>query len=87
MSSVIDTAVDFNAIRQRQQATWASGDFAVIGTTLQIVSEQLAESADVCAGDRVLDVAAGNGNATLAASAATEAAGTRWSCRRSTSKS
>ena len=67
MSSVIDTAVDFNAIKQRQQATWASGDFAVIGTTLQIVGEQLAESADVCAGDRVLDVAAGNGNATLAA--------------------
>lgn len=67
MSSVIDTTVDFNAIKQRQQATWASGDFAVIGTTLQIVGEQLAESADVCAGDRVLDVAAGNGNATLAA--------------------
>jgi SAM-dependent methyltransferase len=67
MSSVIDTAVDFNAIKQRQQATWASGDFAVIGTTLQIVGEQLAESADVSAGDRVLDVAAGNGNATLAA--------------------
>jgi ubiquinone/menaquinone biosynthesis C-methylase UbiE len=59
--------VDFNAIKQRQQATWASGDFAVIGTTLQIVGEWLAEAADVCAGERVLDVAAGNGNATLAA--------------------
>jgi ubiquinone/menaquinone biosynthesis C-methylase UbiE len=47
---------------------WASGDFAVIGTTLQIVGEQLCESADVRAGQRVLDVAAGNGNATLAAS-------------------
>jgi ubiquinone/menaquinone biosynthesis C-methylase UbiE len=58
---------DFNAIKQRQQATWASGDFAVIGTTLQIVGELLAEAADVRADDRVLDVAAGNGNATLAA--------------------
>jgi SAM-dependent methyltransferase len=58
---------DFAAIKQRQQATWASGDFAVIGTTLQIVGESLAESADICAGERVLDVAAGNGNATLAA--------------------
>ena len=58
---------DFAAIKQRQQATWASGDFAVIGTTLQIVGESLAEAADIRAGDRVLDVAAGNGNATLAA--------------------
>ncbi len=58
---------DFAAIKQKQQATWASGDFAVIGTTLQIVGESLAEAADVRAGDRVLDVAAGNGNATLAA--------------------
>ena len=55
------------AIKQRQQATWASGDFAVIGTTLQIVGESLAEAVDVRAGERVLDVAAGNGNATLAA--------------------
>ncbi|MBL8363514.1 MAG: class I SAM-dependent methyltransferase [Rubrivivax sp.] len=54
-------------IRQRQQATWASGDYAVIGTTLQIVGERLAEAADIRAGEHVLDVAAGNGNATLAA--------------------
>jgi SAM-dependent methyltransferase len=67
MTSVIDTATNFDTIKQRQQATWASGDFAVIGTTLQIVGEQLAESANVCAGERVLDVAAGTGNATLAA--------------------
>ena len=60
-------APDFAAIKQRQQATWASGDFAVIGTTLQIVGESLAEAADIRAGERVLDVAAGNGNATLAA--------------------
>jgi SAM-dependent methyltransferase len=59
--------VDFAAIKQRQQATWASGDFAIIGTTLQIVGESLAEAADVKAGERVLDVAAGNGNASLAA--------------------
>ncbi len=58
---------DFAAIKQRQQATWSSGDYAVIGTTLQIVGESLAETADVRAGERVLDVAAGNGNATLAA--------------------
>jgi len=70
MSLVIErraAAPDFTAIKQRQQATWASGDFAVIGTTLQIVGESLAEAADVRAGERVLDVAAGNGNATLAA--------------------
>lgn len=54
-------------LKQRQQAVWASGDFAVVGTTLQIVGETLAEAADVRAGERVLDVAAGNGNATLAA--------------------
>ena len=58
---------DFAAIKAKQQSTWASGDFAVIGTTLQIVGESLAEAADVRAGERVLDVAAGNGNATLAA--------------------
>jgi SAM-dependent methyltransferase len=58
---------DLEAIKTRQQATWASGDYAVIGTTLQIVGESLAESVDLHAGERVLDVAAGNGNATLAA--------------------
>ncbi len=58
---------DFDAIKQRQQAAWASGDFAVIGTTLQIVGENLAEAVDIRAGERVIDVAAGNGNATLAA--------------------
>jgi len=55
------------AIKARQQAMWASGDFAVIGATLPIVGEQLAEAADVRAGHRVLDVAAGSGTATLAA--------------------
>ena len=60
-------APNLAAIKQKQQATWASGDFAIVGTTLQIVGESLAEAADIRAGERVLDVAAGNGNATLAA--------------------
>lgn len=68
MNAVIDTPTpDFTAIKQRQQATWASGDYAAIGTTLQIVGETLAEAADARADETVLDVAAGNGNATLAA--------------------
>ena len=60
-------AVDFTAIKTRQQATWASGDYAIIGTTLQIIGESLAEVCDIKGDERVLDVAAGNGNATLAA--------------------
>ena len=60
-------APDLAAVKAKQQAMWASGDFAVIGTTLQIVGELLCEAADVGGGERVLDVAAGNGNATLAA--------------------
>lgn len=62
-----DPVVDYAAIKQRQQAAWASGDYAVVGTTLQLVGEQLAESLDRRPGSKVLDVAAGNGNATLAA--------------------
>ena len=58
---------DFAAIKTRQKAAWASGDYAVIGTTLQIVGETLCEAVDLRSGQRVLDVAAGNGNATLAA--------------------
>jgi ubiquinone/menaquinone biosynthesis C-methylase UbiE len=61
------TLEDLEAIKRRQQATWASGDYAAIGTTLQIVGESLCEAVDVAAGWRVLDVAAGNGNAALAA--------------------
>src|SRR5688572_8357882 len=60
-------APDLAAVKARQQAMWASGDFAVIGTTLQIVGELLCEAVDVGGGERVLDVAAGNGNASLAA--------------------
>ena len=62
-----DRIDDFFQVKARQQAMWASGDFSVIGTTLQIVGEQLCEAVDIRGGERVLDVAAGNGNATLAA--------------------
>ena len=58
---------DFSAIKSRQQAAWATGNYAVVGTTLQIVGETLCEALDLRPGWRVLDVAAGNGNATLAA--------------------
>ena len=59
--------VDLTAVKARQQAVWSSGDYAVIGTTLQIVGESLCEAVDLEAGSRVLDVACGNGNAALAA--------------------
>ena len=58
---------DLKALKARQQAAWSSGDYAVVGTTLQIVGEELCEALDVRAGQKVLDVAAGNGNASLAA--------------------
>jgi SAM-dependent methyltransferase len=70
MSAVISTAppaVDFAAVKNKQHLAWSSGDYAVVGTTLQIVGESLCEALDLRAGERVLDVAAGNGNATLAA--------------------
>jgi ubiquinone/menaquinone biosynthesis C-methylase UbiE len=60
-------APDLKALKAKQHAAWSSGDYAVIGTTLQIVGESLAESMDLRAGQSVLDVAAGNGNVTLAA--------------------
>jgi ubiquinone/menaquinone biosynthesis C-methylase UbiE len=60
-------APDLAAVKQRQHGAWSSGDYAVVGTTLQIVGEQLCETLDIRAGSKVLDVAAGNGNATLAA--------------------
>jgi SAM-dependent methyltransferase len=61
------TPNDLGELKTKQQATWASGNFSVIGTTLQIVGESLAEAVDIAAGSKVLDVAAGNGNASLAA--------------------
>ena len=60
-------APDFTAIKTKQQATWASGDFGLIGVTLQIVGESLCEAIDLRPGSSVLDVAAGNGNCSLAA--------------------
>ena len=58
---------DLEALKSRQQTAWSSGDYALIGTTLQIVGEELCEAVDVRAGQRVLDVAAGTGNVSLAA--------------------
>jgi SAM-dependent methyltransferase len=63
-AAVLDT---LDAVKQRQQATWATGDYAVVGTRLQLVGELVCEAVDVRAGWQVLDVAAGNGNAALAA--------------------
>ncbi len=61
------TQPDFTAVKTRQRAAWSSGDYAVVGTTLQIVGEALCEALDLRSTQRVLDVAAGNGNVTLAA--------------------
>jgi ubiquinone/menaquinone biosynthesis C-methylase UbiE len=63
----VTATVDLAAVKSRQQAAWGSGDYALIGTTLQIVGETLCEAIDLRSNQRVLDVAAGNGNATLAA--------------------
>jgi ubiquinone/menaquinone biosynthesis C-methylase UbiE len=63
----MNAPVDLNAVKSRQHAAWSSGDYAIIGTTLQIVGEQLAEACDLRCDETVLDVAAGNGNASLAA--------------------
>ncbi len=60
-------APDLAGLKTKQQAAWSSGDYAVVGTTLQIVGEQLCETMDLRSGQRVLDIAAGNGNVTLAA--------------------
>jgi ubiquinone/menaquinone biosynthesis C-methylase UbiE len=62
-----DTQPDFDAVKTRQHGAWSSGDYAIVGTTLQIVGEELCEALDLRAGWKVLDVAAGNGNVTLAA--------------------
>lgn len=70
MSAVVSSTpstTDLGAIKARQQATWSTGNYAIVGTTLQIVGENLCEALDLHSGMHVLDVAAGNGNATLAA--------------------
>jgi ubiquinone/menaquinone biosynthesis C-methylase UbiE len=68
MQTIITAAGDTSAIKTRQQKTWTSGDYGTIGVRLQMVGESLCEAADIHAGEKVLDVAAGNGNASLAAS-------------------
>jgi SAM-dependent methyltransferase len=67
VTSISSPTVDLTAVKGKQQAAWSAGDYAVVGTTLQIVGEMLCEALDLRAGERVLDIAAGNGNATLAA--------------------
>lgn len=67
VQTTIPATIDLATIKGRQQVAWGSGDYAVVGTTLQIVGENLCEAVDLRSGQRVLDVAAGNGNATLAA--------------------
>jgi ubiquinone/menaquinone biosynthesis C-methylase UbiE len=60
-------ALDFAAIKARQRQTWATGDYSVIGTMILYMAETLCEKMDLRAGQRVLDVAGGSGNAALAA--------------------
>jgi ubiquinone/menaquinone biosynthesis C-methylase UbiE len=66
-TSTSTVSPDLSALKIRQQAAWSSGNYAVVGTTLQIVGEQLCETLDLRPGSKVLDVAAGNGMVTLAA--------------------
>jgi len=66
-ASSAPAAPDLAALKTRQQAAWSSGNYAIIGSTLQIVGEELCEAMDLKAGSKVLDVAAGNGMASLAA--------------------
>jgi len=66
MNVAIPPLPDYAAVKAKQNAAWASGDYARIGITLQIVGEALAEAMDIDPRAKVLDVAAGNGNATLA---------------------
>lgn len=66
VTSEIDTGPDFDAIKTKQNAAWSSGDYGKVGVTLQVVGEELAENMDLAPDAKVLDVAAGNGNATLA---------------------
>jgi SAM-dependent methyltransferase len=67
IQAAVPAAIDYAAIKTRQRAVWSAGDYARIGATLQIVGETLCEAVELGANHRVLDVCAGNGNATLAA--------------------
>jgi SAM-dependent methyltransferase len=66
-NSASSASAELAALKARQQTAWSAGDYAIVGTTLSIVGEQLCEALDIRAGQAVLDVAAGNGNASLAA--------------------
>src|ERR1041384_4826374 len=79
-TATASTPADLGAVKTRQQVAWSTGNYAVVGTTLQIVGETLCEALDLRAGARVLDVAAGNGNATVPAGpgTATLAAARLW---------
>lgn len=65
--TIATPGADLTAVKQRQQAMWSSGDYAVVATRIVLPSELLADAADLRAGSRVLDIACGTGNATLAA--------------------
>jgi len=65
--TITGSQVDLAAVKAKQQKTWSSGNFSVVASRIVLVSELRAESADLRAGSQVLDVACGNGNATLAA--------------------
>ena len=69
MNSTLQIATEtaLQTLKEKQHSAWSSGNYAMIGTTLQIVGEKLVQAVDIRAGQRVLDVAAGNGNASLAA--------------------
>jgi ubiquinone/menaquinone biosynthesis C-methylase UbiE len=67
ITTAAEAIATLEGIKTRQRATWAAGDFGIIGTTLQIVGESLCEAVDLRASSTVLDVAAGNGNCSLAA--------------------
>src|SRR6516225_7435131 len=67
MTTLIDQPVDLHEVKQRQQATWASGDFSAVATVIASTAERLVDLADLRAGSRVLDVATGSGNAAIAA--------------------
>ena len=66
MHTTVNTAPDYAAIKTKQNAAWSAGDYSKVGVTLQITGEELAETMDMDPNSKILDVAAGNGNATLA---------------------
>jgi SAM-dependent methyltransferase len=70
MTTIVPTAPDLLAVKNRQRQTWASGDYAAVGARILLIAEQLIDAADLAAGSTVLDMATGSGNAALAAARA-----------------